>query len=54
MPPVDPDPTDPADRSPHEEGLSRRSNNPTVSPWLVVGGLLLLGVLVYVGSAVLG
>jgi hypothetical protein len=33
--------------------LSRRSNNPSISPWLLVGGVLLLGALVYVISALL-
>ncbi len=51
MPPVDPPGTDPADRDPREQGLSRRSNAPAVSPWLVIGVVLLLGAFVYVASA---
>jgi hypothetical protein len=45
--------TDPADRDPRERGLERRSGNASVSPWLIIGGLLLLGVGVYVVSALL-
>ena len=53
MPPVDPPGADPDDLSPKEQGLSRRSHNPAISPWLVIGALLLLGVVIYVASAVL-
>lgn len=42
------DTPDPADRD-----LSRRSAGPAVSPWLVIGVILLLAALVYVASAVL-
>lgn len=51
--PADPPDTDPADRTPRERELERRSNAPAVSPWLVLGGLLMLGALVYVVSALL-
>ena len=44
---------DPDDRSPEDEALSRRSNNPSISPWLVIGALILLGLVIYVASAVL-
>lgn len=44
---------DPDERSPEDEALSRRSNNPTISPWLVIGALILLGLVIYVASAVL-
>lgn len=50
---ADPRNTDPEDRDPRERELGRRSDGPTMSPWLVVGLLLLLGVVVYVISAVL-
>ena len=36
-----------------ERELARRSNNPTLSPWLVLGLILLAGVGVYVVSAVI-
>lgn len=51
MEPVDPPGTDPADRDPRENELSRRSNAPSVSPWLVIGVILLLGAAIYVASA---
>ena len=41
-------PEDPAERD-----LSRRSGNPSVNPWLLLLGLILLGVVVYVASALL-
>ena len=50
---ADPRNTDPEDRDPRERELGRRSDGPAVSPWLVIGSLLLLGVVVYVISAVL-
>jgi hypothetical protein len=53
MEPADPPGTDPAERAPREHGLSRRSNAPAVSPWLVVFVILLLGLLFYVVLAVL-
>lgn len=53
MPPADPRGTDPEDRDPRERGLSRRSaEGGAVSPWLVVGAIILLGLGVYVLSAV--
>ncbi len=51
--PADPPDTDPADRSPRERDLERRSGAPAVSPWLILGGILMLGALVYVVSALL-
>lgn len=51
--PADPRHTDPADRDPRERGLERRSGNASVSPWLIVGVLVLLGVGIYVVSALL-
>lgn len=48
---ADPRNTDPEDRDPRERDLGRRSDGPAVSPWLVVGSILLLGALVYVISA---
>lgn len=50
---ADPPDTDPADRSPRERGLERRSESPAVSPWLLIGLIFLLGAIVYVVSAVL-
>lgn len=49
---ADPRDTDPADRDPRERELGRRSEGSTVSPWLFIGSILLLGVAVYVISAV--
>ena len=48
---ADPRNTDPDDRDPRERDLERRSDAPAVSPWLVIGVLLLLGAGVYVISA---
>ena len=53
MEPADPPGTDPAERAPPEDDLSRRSNAPAVSPWLAVLVVLLLGLLIYVGLALL-
>ena len=50
---ADPRNTDPDDRDPRESELGRRSDGSMVSPWLVIGVILLLGVAVYVISAVL-
>jgi hypothetical protein len=50
---ADPLHTDPADRDPRERDLSRRSAAPAVSLWLVVGAIGLLGLIVYVASALL-
>ncbi len=36
-----------------ERDLARRSHNPALSPWLVLGLILLAGVGVYVVSAVI-
>lgn len=49
--PVDPQDTDPVDRDPRDREMERRSAAPSVSLWLVVGVILLLGVGVYVLSA---
>jgi len=38
---------------PGERELSRRSNNPSVSIWLILMGILLLGAVVYVTSALI-
>ena len=48
---ADPRDTDPDDRDPRERELGRRSDGAAVSPWLVIGLILLLGVAVYVISA---
>lgn len=45
---ADPRNTDPEDRIPRESGLERRSGGAAVSPWLVIGAILLLGAAVYV------
>ncbi|MFN3669250.1 MAG: hypothetical protein ACK4VY_08065 [Brevundimonas sp.] len=50
---ADPLDTDPADRDPRERDLSRRSGGPAISPWLVVGVIVLLGLVVYAASALL-
>ena len=49
---ADPRDTDPADRDPRERGLERRSDAPAVSPWLIIGIIVLIGVAVYVISAI--
>lgn len=51
---ADPRNTDPDDQDPRERGLERRSDAPAVSPWLVIGVIILLGVVVYVVSAMTG
>ena len=51
---ADPPNTDPEDRDPRERDLGRRSEGPMVSPWLFIGSILLLGVAVYVVSALVG
>ena len=53
MEPIDAPGTDPADRDPREDELARRSNAPSVSPWLIVFAIVLLGAVIYVLSAVL-
>ena len=50
---ADPPDTDPADKDPRERGLERRSETPAVSPWLVIGVILLLGAVIYVASALI-
>jgi hypothetical protein len=49
---ADPRNTDPDDRDPREREMGRRSDGPSVSLWLVLGMILLLGAAVYVISAV--
>lgn len=46
-------PPEPSEDDPAERDLSRRSGNPSVSPWLWVMGVVLLGVAVYAASALL-
>lgn len=48
---ADPHHTDPEDQDPRERDLERRSGGPAVSPWLIIGSILMLGVAVYVISA---
>lgn len=48
---ADPHDTDPADENPRERDMERRSDAPAISPWLVIGLIALLGVGVYVLSA---
>ena len=50
---ADPPNTDPADQDPRERGMRRRTGSPEISLWLVLGGLLMLGALVYVVSALI-
>jgi hypothetical protein len=52
--PADPPDTDPIDKDPRERGLQKRSSDPSLMPWLVVGGLVLLGVAAYAISALAG
>lgn len=51
-PPVDPPSFDdlPPDQA-REREMARRSHNPTLGLWLIVGLILLVGFGVYVGSA---
>jgi len=49
---ADPIDTDPDDRDPRERNLERRADSPSVSPWLIIGAIVLLGAVVYVISAV--
>ena len=53
MEPADPPGTDPTERAPHEQQMSRRSNAPSVSPWLILFAIALLGAVIYVLSALL-
>ena len=50
---ADPLDTDPADQTPRESGLERRSSGSALSPWLFVGAIALLAAAVYVASALL-
>jgi hypothetical protein len=45
---VEPPPNDP------ERDLARRSQAPAISPWLIVGLIVLIGAGVYVASAMMG
>ena len=51
QPMADPTGTEPEDQDPRERDLSRRSNAPAVSPWLIIGVIALIGAAVYVISA---
>ncbi|MDQ8029520.1 MAG: hypothetical protein REJ23_12410 [Brevundimonas sp.] len=44
---ADPPDTDPADQDPRERGLRRRTGSPETSLWLVIGGIVMLGVVAY-------
>ena len=46
-------PPEPSEEDPAERDLSRRSGNPSVNPWRVLMGVVLLGVVVYAASALL-
>lgn len=48
---ADPRDTDPIDQSPRERGLERRSGGPALSPWLIIGAIVLLAAAVYTVSA---
>ena len=50
---ADPPGTDPDDQTPDERDLRRRSDAPAISPWLIIGLILIAGALVYVVSAIL-
>lgn len=51
---ADPPGTDPEDRDPHERDLIRRSGEGgAMTPWMIIGGIVLLGLGVYVVSALL-
>ncbi|WP_420470740.1 hypothetical protein [Brevundimonas sp. FT23042] len=44
---------DPDDLDPRERDMGRRSGSPETGLWLAIGGVLMLGGLVYVVSALL-
>ncbi|MDI6624503.1 MAG: hypothetical protein QME55_07220 [Brevundimonas sp.] len=50
---ADPRDTDPIDQAPRERGMERRSSGGAVNPWLMIGGIALLAVVVYAVSALL-
>ena len=50
---ADPPDTDPIDRDPREREMQRRADAPAVSPWLIIGVIVMLGMVVYVVSALL-
>lgn len=47
------DDLDPGDLDPDERDLKRRSSNPSLSPWIILLGLGLLGVIAFMAFAVL-
>ncbi|MFN3837010.1 MAG: hypothetical protein ACK4MI_04775 [Brevundimonas sp.] len=52
--PADPPDTDPSDQDPYERDLMRRAGKGgAMSPWLIVGGIALLGLGAYVLFALL-
>ena len=53
-PPASPPGADPDDMDPRERGLERRSRDPSLMPWLIIGGVVLLGFAAYAISAVAG
>ena len=51
---ADPPGTDPSDQDPRERDLRRRAGEGgAMSPWLIIGCIILLGLGVYVASALL-
>ncbi|WP_200808821.1 hypothetical protein [Brevundimonas sp. SH203] len=51
---ADPPNTDPSERDPHERDLMRRSGGGgAMSPWLILGGIALLGLCAYVVFALI-
>jgi hypothetical protein len=51
---ADPPGTDPSDQNPRERDLERRAGGGgAMSPWLIIGCIILLGLGVYVVSALL-
>ena len=50
---ADPSDADPEDRDPEEVEMQRRSDLPTLSPWLILGVIAMLAVGVYAVSALL-
>lgn len=51
---VQPPDLPPRDRSPEDRELSRRSGGGALSPWLLIAGVVLIGVLAFVVFARLG
>lgn len=50
---ADPSDADPEDREPEEVEMQRRSDLPTLGPWLILGVIAMLAVGVYAVSALL-